>query len=98
MEEILPDNLCQKLEDILLSHDFPWYYNTSTANLNDEDVCVDENTLDNFQFTHVFMRDKKINSDHFFILDPLLKNLETLLGENFKLKLNRIKANLTFKI
>ena len=58
---------------------FPWYY-------NDYKIYGD-NQLFHYQMSHVFYRDGQINSDYFYILEPLFKKI--------KLKtLIRVKANL----
>ena len=58
---------------------FPWYY-------NDYKIYGD-NQLFHYQMSHVFYKDGQINSDYFYILEPLFKKI--------KLKtLIRVKANL----
>jgi hypothetical protein len=72
----------KKIQEVLLTANFPWYLNSNKVQKNS--VVSD---LYNFQFTHTFFDEYKIQSNFLYLLDPLL------------LKINpsaivRIKANL----
>ena len=69
-----------KLKNTVVNINFPWYF--QKGKVFDFD--------DNFQCTHVFFNDNKINSNYFELLEPLLLKL------NIK-SLVRLKLNSTFK-
>ena len=70
-----------RLKDIIMSVNFPWYFNEYVNHENEKG--------NNFQFTYLFCDRGKKNciEQHFQLIEPVLKKV------NFK-KLNRIKANL----
>jgi hypothetical protein len=76
-----------RIEDQLMSVEFPWYYNKDiiygSAGLREE-------RLNNFQFTHNFYSNYTPNSSYFNILKPLLFKLDAV-------SILRIKSNLLTK-
>ena len=70
-----------RLKDIIMSVNFPWYFNEYVNYKNEKG--------NNFQFTYLFCDrgEKNCIEQHFELIEPVLKKV------NFK-KLNRIKANL----
>ena len=68
------------LNNQFLSSEFPWYFQKEKVFENDGD----------YQHTHLFFDNNKINSNYFNIIEPFLSRL------NIK-SLVRIKLNLTFK-
>lgn len=71
-----------KLNSVLLSTYFNWYYNDETV----ANESIDD--LYDFQFTHVFYANDKPGSEHFNLLTPIFEKLN--IGA-----LIRVKANLT---
>lgn len=69
-----------KIKNFLTSSDFPWYFNYQKTTESD--------SILNFQFTHTFYAEEKINSDFYFIVKPLLYHLDYN-------KILKVKANLT---
>jgi len=67
------------LKNLMGSINFPWYFNNGKVKLTEK--------LFDYQLSHVFYDDNKINSNHFNNLQPLIKKLNPL-------SLIRIKANL----
>ena len=81
----IKDNFLNKtdfdyLKMIFTSDEFPYFYN---------DFKVDENDGAN-QFTHTFVREGVVNSNHFNLLQPILDKLNVKTIE-------RIKLNMTMK-
>jgi len=72
----------ENIKNIMLSSDFPWYYNSKKTREKDFD--------DNFQFVHVFYKSYSVNSEYMQILNPIINKLDPLA-------LVRIKANLTMR-
>ena len=70
------------LNEAMNSDMFPWFFNDYKLNPD-----TDDDSLFNYQLTHVFYKDFKINSNYFDTLYPLI------LKMNVK-ALVRIKANL----
>ena len=62
------------------SDNFPWYFNSDV-------VAVKPDYLNNFQFTHTFVRQGIVISDFFNVLQPLIDTINPSL-------LVRVKANL----
>ena len=78
----------KNLKDPMLGTDFPWYYNSTKVDKEGKD------NLNNYQLTHTFFFDGKINSGAFNLIEPILQKLKVK-------KLIRVKANLvprTFRI
>ena len=80
------DNVLRKknlteIQGTLMSNNFPWYYAKSQK----------RNDNDSSYLTHSFFHDKKINSDFFNILKPILNimNPTTLINIRANLILNR---------
>ena len=69
------------IKETISSDMFPWFYNNKKVYHTGKDSRFD------YQFTHLFYQDFKINSQHFEILNPLLfqMNVKALV---------RVKANL----
>lgn len=85
-DNFLDNNTFRNIQDHFTSYDFPWYYNTSVIDENDLDKQNVNNGL-NFQFVHTIHRFETSQSNSFFVIKPLLEqmNIFTVL---------RIKANL----
>ena len=84
-DDFLPEKEFRELQKVIMGNQFPWYYNDS--------IVKDGDGL--FQFGHTFYHEavgdgrstSGVNSDHYFIIQPLLQRL------NVK-TLSRAKANL----
>jgi len=72
------------IEEHMLGANFPWYYNKNVVGKYENGLVEDEK---NFQFTHCFYQNDKINSNQFEIILSIIKMINpfTIL---------RIKANL----
>jgi len=72
------------IEEHILGANFPWYYNKNVVGRYEDGLPEDKK---NFQFTHCFYQNDKINSNQFEIILPIIKKINpfTIL---------RIKANL----
>ena len=69
---------CLHLKNELSSNKFPWYFINQS---------VKKQKNENFHLAHTFYIDNQINSDFFYLMDPLIKKLDVK-------SLVRIKANL----
>ena len=76
IDNFLDKNIFHKLNNEFLNNNFFWYYQNGKVFENDGD----------FQFTHIFYENNKINSDRFYIIEPFLSllNVKSLV----KVKLN----------
>jgi hypothetical protein len=65
------------IENTILSSDFKWEYVKATANKNLKNSFPDENTLDSFQFSHLFCSYNEKKSDFYDVamdlFNPFLK-------------------------
>lgn len=79
-DNFLPDDAAKSISDLLLSTDFPWFYHPFVAYSS----AVEPK---DYYFTHTFFSNHTINSDHFYMLSPLLERVSARA-------LVRCKANL----
>ena len=79
LDDYLTSDEHLNIKTIMESNNFPWYYYDYKLTENDK--------LFDYQFSHVFYKDNKHNSDFFDVLNPLIDKLKPL-------SLIRIKANL----
>jgi hypothetical protein len=87
IDNLLPADEFKIIQERMLSTGFPWYYNTS---VNQAYGNILDNTGD-FQFTHVFYKDFRPNSDEFInVMWPVLQRIQPA-------SIIRIKANLLTK-
>jgi len=84
---MLPNKEFKDLKEYFFSANFPWYYNSNVVYSDKDGISEDKK---NFQFTHAFYMNDRINSEHFKILTPLLKIINPLT-------VVRIKANLLIR-
>tara|TARA_R100000742_G_C4206728_1_gene34254 strand:+ start:102 stop:611 length:510 start_codon:yes stop_codon:yes gene_type:complete len=79
--EVLNKTDILSLNNVILGDNFPWYYSPATVVSKDN----------NFMFTHIFVKEQKVNSDFYWLLEPLLNFIN--LKKPYD-KIERIKANL----
>jgi len=92
-ENFLPEELHVKFTNLLLSDNFPWYYNPSTV--NDLSTVDDGNIFDTHQFYHNAYNDQfNCGSEHFELFKKALYYLQAQIDVDIK-GISRIKANLT---
>jgi hypothetical protein len=80
IDNLLSEELAEKIKNDLLSSTFPWFYNSRV-------VVSEQNSLYNYQFIHGFYRD---NTSH----SPYLPNLKCIIDYLNPEALIRVKANL----
>ena len=80
VDDFLPKENFKNIQDVMLSPDFPWYYN---------DNIVDVDDSDKFQFTHNFYRANRPTSGFYDEWDEIL--FKPIMGDT--VVLSRIKAN-----
>jgi hypothetical protein len=80
LNNVIKNDEALKIKDLLISQTFSWFYIEGV-------VFEKEN---NFQFTHMFYDNFKINSNYFEILNPILNVLKPSA-------IIKIKANLLLK-
>jgi hypothetical protein len=84
IDNFLPQNEFQNIQEIMLGSNIQWYYNSFKVKTDDHDT---KNDPYNFQFTHTFYKNYRPTSDFIELFDPILKILNPSA-------LIRIKANL----
>ncbi len=70
---------CNLINKILLSYDFPWYYSKTQTHYKDSSYLF-----------HCFYKQDKINSDFFYLIEPILNKINPK-------KLYNVRANLSLK-
>ena len=81
LDNVLDQNVFNKLQDFMMGSDFAWYYN---------DVIDYQTDLDKFQFTHIFYKNFAPHSTSIDQLNPIIKKINPI-------SLYRIKTNLLTK-
>lgn len=76
----------KEIQDLFLGSWFPWYFNQGIVSLDDAKIINSIDIFD-FQFTHTFIREEQVVSDH-------LKNLKALIDKINPRHIVRLKANL----
>lgn len=95
IENFLPTEYQNALEDLLLGSNFPWFLNADTVTLPYEAPVGAKNMTDYMQFTHAFLRQGSVTSPHYGMVS--LINYHLMLTENINTSnVARIKANLNF--
>ena len=76
----------KQIQDFILGPAIPWNYNKSKVSESEKEA----ESKDSFQFVHLFYNTHIIKSDHFNILNPLIKKINPLA-------IIKIKANMTMR-
>lgn len=84
-DNFLPEVNHAIIQEIMLSNNFPWYYQDSV--LGNSYHTTNISSIDDYAFAHVFYDNNTTNSQLYNILDPLIKAINPL-------SILRIKANL----
>jgi hypothetical protein len=84
------------LEETTTSYGFPWHYGPSNVYTNedsDNQSFLDNNTIDSYQFTHVFYHShfNYFSREHQELVQPFINKCLNFLGD---VGLLRLKANL----
>tara|TARA_R100000951_G_scaffold69911_1_gene58820 strand:- start:1892 stop:2362 length:471 start_codon:yes stop_codon:yes gene_type:complete len=74
IDNFLPTEQFKNMQELFMSADFPYYFNSTVADPTDK----------NFYFTHNLYDNNLINSDFFKTVDPLLKKLDTVFLRRVK--------------
>jgi hypothetical protein len=104
IENILADNIKDRLKRILLSDGFDWLYNSSTARIipGNKSAIEDSNTEDSIQFTHKLFTDNKFESEHVEYVMKIMKALEEKEGivctKMLRAKCNSIPQNINYGV
>lgn len=87
IDNYLSNEEASKIENAIMSVEFPWYYNKDIIYGS---TGTREEKLNNFQFTHNFYFNYAPNSSYFEIIKPILLKLRAI-------SIIRIKSNLLTK-
>lgn len=96
-DDLIPSEVSDRIEDLLLSHDFPWYLNSSVVdkNFGYNSYTKTGKSIDAPQFTHMMYSNYGgIQSQFYSIITPFIDLLGKRVGEDLKDSLVRAKANL----
>ena len=67
IDNYLPQEEFEKIRDIMMGTDFPWYYNPKITFTSKDDKSM--------YFTHAFYKDGLVNSNFFKLVLPLISKL-----------------------
>ena len=89
IENFLDKKIFESIKEIITSANFPWYYNNSITEYNEEQSNLQSEVKDisAFMFTHNFYGDNRVNSDFF---ERLILPICCALKFD---ELDRVKAN-----
>jgi ectoine hydroxylase-related dioxygenase (phytanoyl-CoA dioxygenase family) len=95
IENILTDNVKDRLKGILLRDNFDWVYNDSTARIvpGGKSAIEDGNTKDSIQFTHKLFTDTRFESEYVEYVMKIMNSLQEKEGIVCT-TLHRAKCNL----
>ena len=85
IDKVVSSIKSDEIEKVLMSDNFPWFWNESTLTEKNDNV-------NNFMFTHVFLNDGKVNSSYYYLVEAIITSLQIKHPEIKKPF--RIKANL----
>lgn len=89
LHDLLPADKAEHLRNVILNHDFPWYWNEHS--LVGESSATFKNTT--HQFTYIFWEDGGDNSSLSYMVFDIVRAVEAALGIRLN-HLLRAKANL----
>ena len=94
VDDFLNEEEQLNIKDLLLSSNFPWYFNKVNAIIDDENLYNQFSEI-NPQFTHSILNSDGSSTNEFYIdrINPLLNKIETFFSLERK-KLFRCKANM----
>ena len=104
IENILADNVKDRLKRILLSDGFDWLYNSSTARIipGNKNAIEDSNTRDSIQFTHNLFTDVRFESEYVEYVIKIMKALKEKEGiictTMLRAKCNLIPQDISYNI
>jgi hypothetical protein len=84
------------IEALVCNAELPLYLNLNTI-INSSNLKQDENTIEEVQFTHAFMRDGEVTSNHWGMFSPIVYGMMAKTGVTADLKLVRAKLNVNTK-
>ena len=95
IENILADDVKDRIKGVLLRDNFDWFYNGSTARIipGNKSAIEDSNTKDSIQFTHKLFTDGNFDSEYVEYVMKIMKSLEEKEGIVCT-TLHRAKCNL----
>ena len=82
IDNFLDDDSFSKVQQFFCNDLIDWHYNTTVVNGSEND------SIDNFQFIHIFYRDGLPSSNHYKEIVPLLSQLKARVLFSVKSNLN----------
>jgi len=78
-KNVLNKNDFKKIENIISSNNFPWYYSPTVGTDNDNE---------RFYFSHMIFMNEKINSDFYNLIEPVLNFISVKKSQLLRIKVN----------
>jgi 2OG-Fe(II) oxygenase superfamily len=94
-ENLIPREHQNLIEDTLTSGQFPWFFYNYSVNRQNigKKVVRDLHTHDTAQFTHVFIREGKLNSSFDGLIEPFLSTLNIQVKDVYRAQANMLTMN-----
>jgi hypothetical protein len=70
IDNYLPQEDFERIRNVMMSRDFPWYYNPNVA------CRGEDNYVNSMYFTHGFCKRAVVNSGFFELIHPLLNKID----------------------
>jgi hypothetical protein len=82
IENIITDDLKDRIKGVLLRDNFDWFYNSGTARIipGNKSAIEDSNTVDSIQFTHSLFADERFESEYVDYVVKIMRALEEKEG------------------
>lgn len=94
IENIVPIEQQNAIEDRFLGPNFPLFLNPRSVNLDNLTAFSDPNTKDGYRLNHMFVHEGQLVSNEWGLIEPIALALVTKLG--LEPKIASCKLNLTF--
>lgn len=93
IENIVPPDIQDKVENRFLGPNFPLFLNTRSVNLDEKTAFSDPHTKDGCRFNHTFVHEGKLVSNDWSLIEPIALALVQKIG--LEPKIASCKLNLT---
>lgn len=93
VEDFVARDYQDYIEALVTNAEVPLYFNVSTV-VDSTNLKLDSDTIESPQFTHAFLRNGEVTSNHWSVFSPIVFSLMAKNGVGANLKLVRSKLNL----
>ena len=96
IENVVPNDQQDYLENILLGNQFPLYINSKSVHLDNKTAFSDKHTKESLRLNHCFINDGQLVSEHWGLIEQL--SIAVVRALNLPPKLSSCKLNVNFPV